>query len=145
MKSTAKKYEVKFVPEESCHSIIPLLQELDSSISDEILSERLKEMFNHNYKCAGVYDGDELIAIAGVWVLYKYYIGKHIELDDVVVKPAYRSEGVGALMMDFVYEYARSIDCVAAELNSYIKSERATAYWEKNGFEKLGYHMRKML
>jgi len=145
MQTSKNKYTARFVPAAELRSLIPLLQELDATIPEEVLVERLTEMYAHNYRCAGVYFGTELIAIAGVWVLYKYYIGKHIELDDVVVKPSHRSAGVGDLMMNFVYDYARSIDCVAAELNSYIKSERATAYWTKNGYVKLGYHMRKLL
>ena len=80
-----------------------MLQLLDSRLSDEVLKSRLDEMVERGYECVGVYDGDKLIGISGLWILVKYYIGRHIEPDNVVILPEYRGKGVGEQMMEWIF------------------------------------------
>ena len=136
-------YKIKFIPNEEIETIIPYLRMLDDSIGVDVLKERLPKMIEHNYKCAGVYDGDKLIGICGVWVLFKYYIGKHLEADNVMIHPDYRGKGIGPFMLDWVNDYGKSIGCVATELNSYIPNDRGNKFWKNYGCQKLGYHYRK--
>ena len=75
-------------------SIIHLLKILDESLSEDILRESISEMLNQGYKCAGAFADDKLVGICGIWILTKYYIGKHIEPDNLIVIPEYRSKGV---------------------------------------------------
>lgn len=125
-------------------TIIPYLRMLDSGISEEILKERLSEMvLNYNYQCAGIYDGDRLIGISGVWTLYKYYIGKHLEIDNVMIHPDYRSKGIGKLLLNWINDYGLSIDCTATELNCYVGNDKANKFWKEFGCKKLAYHYRK--
>lgn len=137
------KYIIKFIPDEEIFTIIPYLRMLDDRVSVEVLQERLPNMLKHNYKCAGVYDGDLLIGICGVWVLYKYYIGKHLEADNVMIHPDYRNKGIGPFLLDWVNNYGKSIGCVATELNSYITNDKGNKFWESYGCQKLGFHYRK--
>ncbi|EQD69526.1 GCN5-related N-acetyltransferase, partial [mine drainage metagenome] len=54
------------------------------------------------YQCAGLYDDGRLIGICGLWILTKYYVGKHIEPDNVVIQEdigpevSEEAHGVGA-------------------------------------------------
>ena len=137
------KYIIKFIPDEEIFTIIPYLRMLDDRVSVEVLQERLPNMLKHNYKCAGVYDGDILIGICGVWVLYKYYIGKHLEVDNVMIHPDYRNKGIGPFLLYWVNNYGKSIGCVATELNSYITNDKGNKFWEGYGCQKLGFHYRK--
>jgi len=136
-------YNINFIPDEEIETIIPYLRMLDDRVSVEVLKERLPKMLEHNYKCAGIYDKDKLIGICGVWVLFKYYIGKHLEADNVMIHPDYRGKGIGPLMLNWVNDYGKSIGCVATELNSYIPNDRGNKFWENYGCQKLGYHFRK--
>ena len=136
-------YQIKFIADEDIFTIIPYLRRLDDRISVEVLKERLPEMLKHHYKCVGVYEEDKLIGICGVWVLFKYYIGKHLEADNVMIHPDYRGKEIGPLLLDWVNDYGKSIGCVATELNSYIGNNRGNKFWENYGCQKLGFHFRK--
>lgn len=137
------KYEIRFIPAKDIFTIVPYLRMLDDRVDEATLKVRLPIMLDYGYQCAGVYYQGMLIGIAGVWTLYKYYIGKHLEVDNVMVHPDYRSRGIGKKLMDWISDYGKSISCVATELNSYIANDRGNKFWENYGFEKLGYHYRK--
>ena len=118
---------------------------LDNNMQAEVLKERLEEMKQHNYQCRGMYDGEKLIAISGLWVLYKYYIGKHIEPDNVMVLPEYRGKGVGEEMMKWILDYALSIGCKGSELNCYVSNSGGVKFWHNQGYKIVGFHFQKKL
>ena len=138
-------YSVTLIAKENIYSIIPLLQLLDPSIDTTTLKSRLDEMVQTGYECAGVYDGTSLIGICGLWILTKYYVGKHIEPDNVIIHPDYRNKGIGELMMEWVFDYGKSKGCIASELNCYVSNERGLKFWEAQGYKVLGYHLQKSL
>ncbi|MBU3025771.1 MULTISPECIES: GNAT family N-acetyltransferase [Zobellia] len=135
------------IPYGKMESILPLVYKLNrGKFSEEVLKSRLQPMLTMGgYECLGVYDRDKLIACCGIWLLQKLYKGKHIELDNVFVEEGYRSSGVGALMMNWLAEYGKSIDCASLELNCYLENEKGLKFWQRHGFEALGYHMIKNL
>jgi GNAT superfamily N-acetyltransferase len=138
-------YQIQLIPKEQMHSIIPLLRILNASIDEATLQERLQDMMQRNYECAGVYDNDQLIGICGLWILNKYYVGKHIEPDNVMLLPEYRNKGVGEQMMEWVYEYGRSQGCIASELNCYVVNDKGIKFWLNQGYKIIGFHCQKKL
>lgn len=134
----------KFIDNKNIHSIIPLLKLLHKNISQETLKDRLDEMVTQHYKCIGIFDKEKLIGICGVWMLVKYYVGKHIEVDNVVILPEYRDRGIGEKLMKYVYEYAKKNDCIGSELNCYIDNEKGKKFWEKEGYKIIGVHFQKI-
>ena len=140
------QFTIAWIPAENMKSILPLAYVLNSEqIPIEILENRLTEMIPMGYKCIGVYDGEALIGICGVWVLNKLYAGKHVEPDNVIISPNYQGRGIGKLMMDFVDNYAHEIGCERAEVNCYAKNIRGKKFWESHGYEPLGIHLIKKL
>ncbi|MCK0145888.1 GNAT family N-acetyltransferase [Arenibacter sp. F26102] len=138
-------FHMALIPQENINDILPLVQMLNhDKFPVEILKKRLQDMLTDGYQCLGVYDGEVLIGICGIWVLNKLYVGKHIEPDNVYVLPEYRSSGVGKLMMDWVFNYAEEIGCDASEVNCYIKNEKGIQFWNNQGFKAIGYHMQKV-
>ncbi len=136
-------YTIRFIANEEMFIIIPFLRMLDEGISIEILKERITTMLTYDYQCAGIYDGEKLIGISGVWILFKYYIGKHLEVDNVMIRPDYKGKGVGTVLLNWVNDYGKSIGCVATELNCYIENDGANKFWKAFGCDKLAYHYRK--
>jgi len=102
-------------------------------------------MVAQGYKCAGIYSNNSLVGICGLWILTKYYVGKHIEPDNVVILPEFRSGGIGAKLMSWVYEYGKSQGCIVSELNCYLSNAEGQRFWEKEGYQKIGYHYQKTL
>lgn len=138
-------YQVKLIPQEDLATIFPLLKILDPNIAEELLQQRLQEMQQHNYLCAGIYDGELLIGISGMWILYKYYVGKHIEPDNVMIHPDHRGSGAGEALMNWIHDYAKEQGCLASELNCYVSNSKGVAFWVKQGYRILGFHFRKDL
>jgi GNAT superfamily N-acetyltransferase len=133
----------QFVEEDEIHSVIPLLKLLNPKLSDELLKQRLDEMLTQGYKCIGIFDGDALIGACGLWILTKYYVGRHIEPDNVVILPEYRSRNIGSQLMEWIDDYARENGCAASEVNCYIGNEKAHKFWKKQGYEVIALHFQK--
>jgi GNAT superfamily N-acetyltransferase len=126
-------------------TILPLVMELNNdTIAYSLLQKRLADMLDMGgYECIGAYDGGELVGIFGVWVLNKLYAGKHVEPDNVFIKKEYRSKGVGQLMIDFLFQYAKEIGCEGTEVNCYVTNEKGRKFWERQGYEPLAVHFFK--
>lgn len=137
--------EIKFklIEQANIEIILPLLKELDPSIPKEVLSSRLSEMVKAGYECIGIFNKSEIIGICGIWTLVKYYVGKHIELDNVYIKANYRGLGIGKKLDDWLKNLAVSRDCKVIELNCYINNKEGNAFWEANGYEVIGLHYQK--
>lgn len=136
---------IRFIEKEQMDSIIPLLVQLNPKITCSLLKDRLNDMVLQGYQCVGVFDGDKLIGISGIWVLVKYYVGKHIEQDNVIILPEYQGKGIGKLLTDWIFEYAKSIKCRASELNCYTANESGHRFWKAQGYEMVAYHFQKKL
>ncbi len=136
-------HTIQWIAEDNLSSIIPLLQTINEGVGEEVLEERLALMKAANYRCAGVYDGDQLIGICGVWVLYKHYVGKHIELDNVVLLPSHRNKGLGESLMDWLEAWAKEQGCAASELNCYVHNSAGIKFWLNQGYKILGFHCQK--
>ena len=138
-------YQYQLIPASQMHSIIPLLQLLNEEMETSMIQQRLDEMLTRGYECLGVFDGDKLIGICGMWLLTKIYAGRHLEPDNVCIHQEYRNKGIGEAMMQWVAEYARSKGCIAAELNAYVVNKKAHKFWLSQGYEILGFHFIKKL
>lgn len=135
-------YKIALIPYEKMESILPLVMLLNNNtITYSILQERLKAMLNMGgYECIGIYDSEELIGICGLWILNKLYVGKHVEPDNVFINEEYRSKGVGQLMMDYLFQYAKEIGCESSEVNCYRANEKGQKFWERQGYKPLAHH-----
>lgn len=136
---------IELIPAENIHTIIPLIKVLNPSVAEATLRSRLEEMIVQGYQCAGMYADGSLIGICGLWILTKFYVGKHIEPDNVIILPEYRHQGLGRRLLDWVCRYGHSQGCIASELNCYIANETGNRFWQREGFAKIGYHYQKQL
>ena len=142
---TTDLLSIRLIEKEKLFCIIPLLQVLNASIDEKTLELHLTQMIQEGYQCIGAFEGEVLIGICGFWMLTKYYVGKHIEPDNVIVHPKYQSQGVGAKLLNYLENFALQEACVASELNCYDKNIKAHQFWEKEGYEIIAYHFQKKL
>ena len=135
----------KLLNESNKTDIIPFLSLLDQKIGEDILESRLIEMFTQGYRCVGIFDGEKIIGLSGLWMMTKYYVGKHIEPDNVIIHPDYRGSGVGDALMKWIFDYAISQGCIASELNCYVSNNAGQKFWINQGYNVIGFHYQKML
>ncbi len=143
---TEDTFKFALIPASEILTILPLLEELASAnISEAIRTERVLEMASQNYECVGLYDGDTLIGICGMWFMTRHYAGKSVEADHVIITAGYQGKGLGKKLMQWVYDYAQSKDCLWMELNTFVHNFASHKFYYNEGFVSKGYHMVKVL
>lgn len=138
-------YTVRLLQKEEFIEVIPLVKLLNPALQEEVLLARMEEMKKEKYECAAVFDGTEIIAVCGLWFNTRFYSGRQVEVDNVVVLEEYRSKKIGRLLMDWVYAYAQDLGCNTVELNTYVSNPRSHKFYYNEGFVILGFHMQKKL
>ncbi|MGM0392542.1 MAG: GNAT family N-acetyltransferase [Bacteroidota bacterium] len=128
------------------HLVIPFVMELGDFQTDEVLLKaRFREMFDQNYECFGVYLGEELIGVFGLWFMTRHYAGKSCEPDHVFIKSKYQNRGFGKQIFEFIFDYSRKKGCETSELNSYVQNFKSHKFYMNHGYVIKGYHFLKKL
>jgi GNAT superfamily N-acetyltransferase len=136
----------KIIDKKDIHSVIPLVKKLNrDKFSEETLKTRFSEMVSQNYECAGIYDGETLIGVSGLWFCTRHYAGRSMEVDHVYIEDAYRKKGLGQQFFKWLYGYAIEKGCVIAELNTYVSNAPSHKFYYKEGFDILAFHFLKKL
>jgi GNAT superfamily N-acetyltransferase len=124
---------------------LDVLQELYPSLTAEQYSQELDLMLPHNYGQLVVFDQKQCVAVCGFWIGNKLWIGKYLELDNIVVAEAYRSRGVGELIFDTLEQKAQQEGCNMLALDSYTTNFKAHKFFYNQGFAPKGFHFIKLL
>tara|TARA_Y100000815_G_scaffold263659_1_gene278480 strand:- start:196 stop:624 length:429 start_codon:yes stop_codon:yes gene_type:complete len=137
---------IKRLFKEDINTFQPLIKALmNNNIEDEVLRERLHEMFKQNYECYGIYWDDKLVGVFGLWFAIRHYAGKTCEADHVYIDDNYRNKGIGKEVFAWIFEYAKSKGCETSELNSYVSNYPSHKFYMNQGYDILGYHFLKKL
>ena len=137
-------YRFKIISKKYLSRIVLLMQEFTANrFSSELLFSRFEEMFSQNYECLGVFKGDELIGICGLWFQTRHYSGKSCEPDHVFIRPKYQGQGLGGKMFKFIEQYCKEKGCESLELNTYVENTASHKFYYNKGFKILGYHFFK--
>lgn len=139
-------YTFRIIENRNINSIIPLIKKFtNNKISDVVLKERFSEMITQNYECAGIFEGEKLIGVSGMWFCTRHYSGKSVEVDHVYIDDNYRGKGLGKQFFKWIYNYVKQKGYEAVELNTYVQNYPSHKFYYNEGFEILGYHFFKKL
>ncbi|WP_129114728.1 GNAT family N-acetyltransferase [Halegenticoccus tardaugens] len=118
----------------------PVLRELRSHLDFERFEALYAEMADEGYRLFAGYDGDEVVAVAGVKLATNFYLGRHAYVYDLVTTANRRSEGHGEALLSFVHEWAKERDCEAVELESGLwRDDAHRFYTDRMGYETYCY------
>ena len=124
---------------------LPILRELYPSLDEDRYTRLLEEMVVNGYRQFEVrHEAEELVAVAGAAVHVNLCYRRHLYLYDLVVTGA-RSKGYGELLLDHVEGIARREGCETAALACDLECEGALRLYERRGYQKPSYAMRKAL
>jgi GNAT superfamily N-acetyltransferase len=90
---------------------------------------------------AAMRDG-AVVGVAGVRPMELLYCGRILQIDDLVVSDAERSTGVGKALVDHVKAVAKAEGRSEVHLDSGLARTDAHRFYDREGFERLGYHFR---
>ncbi len=66
-------------------------------------------------------------------------------MDHVFIDDAYRNKGLGTQFINWIETYVKTKGYQAIELNAYIDNVPSQKFYERDGFQKLGYHFVKLI
>lgn len=123
------------------HLLIPALIELRSTRTADELKQMLEIQFE-----SGEYQvyfiGDEKIAFAvmGVRTMNLLHSGKTLYIDDLVTHSAYRKNGFGSQLLDFIKQFAKDNKYDHLSLDSGFIRKDAYRLYLNSGFEISSMH-----
>jgi GNAT superfamily N-acetyltransferase len=127
-------------------AIIPLANQLHPTIDAEIIGGYLAEMFNlPTYHCFGLWDEEKLVAMSNGWITVRFYSGKQLEVDNVIVDPELRSTGIGKYFFRCIHNWGVEHDCNTVELNTFVQNSKSHKFYFNEGYAILGFHFQKAL
>lgn len=106
----------------------------------------LRQMLPNGYRMVGAFDdAGNCAGLSGFWINTKLYSGKYLEVDNFVVDDAYRSQGLGKLLLNWMLEEAQRHHCNAIVLDAYATNSAAHRLYFREGFHIKGFHFYKNL
>lgn len=136
----------KLNTKEAYRSIYPFIQMLSPYLDEKTFLSYADTLFNTtNYHLFAMYDNKKILGICALWFGVKFYCGKYAELDNFVISPEYRSQGVGTIFYDFLEKEVEKENCETIMLDAYLINQAGHRFYQKMGFEAKGYHFIKKL
>ena len=104
------------------------LRELRPEVTD--LPLKVMEQAQHGYRLAGVVIGGEqsAVTVAGFRVAENLAWGRHVYVDDLVTRSAFRGRGYARSLLVWLVEQARHEGCGQLHLDSGVGSARHDAH-----------------
>lgn len=126
-------------------SMYPLVKQSNPEMKKREFETLLAGMLAAGYRCIGAYKADKLVGVAGFWVGYRFWCGKYIDIDNVVVDKNHRGKSVGKQLLAWLEKEGQRLKCHIAVLDSYTRSHRSHRFYFREGYVILGYHFTKDL
>ena len=143
---TNHKFEFREMNPGDSNAIVPLANKLHPAIDPEKIRAYLAEMFNlHTYHCFGLWQHGKLIAVSNGWITVRFYSGKQLEVDNVIVDPDIRSQGVGKYFFVCIQDWALRHSCNTIELNTFVQNSKSHKFYFNEGYAILGFHFQKVI
>lgn len=139
-----EKIEFKILSIKELNEISVLGQQLNSKLTLEQIQLYLNQMFGQpNYICFGVFLNEKLIGISSGWTTVRFYSGKQLEVDNVIIDSNVQSKGIGKQFFQFIENWAKENDYKTIELNTYVQNSKSHKFYFNLGFSILGFHFWK--
>jgi len=128
-------------------AVFELLADYYSDLEPATIRQRFERILadHPHYQAWGAFLDQRLIGLAGVWIGTKLWCGRYLEVDNFVVHPDHRGQGVGSRLMGRLEELAREADCDMVALDTYTSLHDAHRLYHRLGYAILGYHFVKKL
>ncbi|MDO9266349.1 MAG: GNAT family N-acetyltransferase [Sulfurimonas sp.] len=116
-----------------------VVSQLRTTLTYNEFEDLIYEMRKSEYKMIGIIDKEMLITYAGVAIQTNLYHKRHLYIFDLVTDEKHRGEKYGAMMLEYLNDYAKMGMCENIVLSSGFQREDAHRFYEKNGFSKKSF------
>ena len=120
-------------------AIFPLVKQVNPQLTIQGFSRCLDDMLARGYRCLGAYSGAKLIGACGLWQGSRFWCGKYMEVDNVVIDLRQRNKGIGKLLMDFAEKEAKRRGCNLVMADSYTYNHASHRFYFREGYIIKGF------
>ena len=113
--------------------------------ADTYLDTVRRMMRTDGYHLAAAFDGETVRAVAGYRFMEKLFSGRTLYVDDLNTDEAFRSQGHGKALLDWLKREAKARDCRELELDSGVQREQTHRFYFREGLTINAYHFRTPL
>jgi GNAT superfamily N-acetyltransferase len=145
MPRLSPRFSLREIPAPELPSLLPLVHEANPQIALDTLQSRLSAMLPHGYRAVGAFENQALIGVCGFWIFPRFWCGKQMDLDNFVVREAYRNAGIGTALLAWLEALAVHEGCETIVLDTYVSSHDAHKFYYRHGYFAKGYHFIKPL
>jgi|SRR5882724_8771743 len=107
----------------------PVMAQLRPHLEEKDFVSIVRKQFGEGYRLAFIRPKRRVEAVAGFRLLQSLAWGKFCYVDDLVTDEQARSQGLGAELMNWLCEYARSEGCNRLELDSGVQRHAAHRFY----------------
>lgn len=126
-------------------SQIEMIKFLYPNMTQERYKSFLIDMIPKEYKQVAVFNEDKCVGLTGFWFGTKLWTGKYLEIDNFIVHPDYRKNGIGKLLTDFIDEKAKELNCTCVVLDAFTGNFVAHKFYYNQGYVPRGFHFIKTI
>ena len=119
--------------------LFPLIKQLNKSITRRQFNIFLKEALDGGYRCFGYFHGQKLVGACGAWVMTRFWSGKFMEIDNLVVDQGQRNDGIGKLLLDAVEAVAKKEGCQMLLAASYTHNTASHRFYFREKYIIRGF------
>src|SRR5919202_2949356 len=112
--------DVREIPPGETGSAFLAMKALRTHLEDETEFVRLVDEVQRpeGYRLVGVFEGDEVAAVAGFRVMNELFGGQFMYVDDLSTREEFRRRGYAPGLLDWLLQEARRLGCKNIQLDS---------------------------
>jgi GNAT superfamily N-acetyltransferase len=107
----------------------PVMAQLRPHLKTQEIVSLVRRQFGEGYRIAFIRRKKKVAAVAGFRVQHSLIWGRFCYVDDLVTDEQARSKGLGASLLDWLCEFARSEGCSRLELDSGVQRFAAHRFY----------------
>lgn len=116
--------------------IKPILRVLRGTLAEDVFDARLARAMRAGYSVLLARNDAGALGCLGYRLIDDVFWGKTLFVDDLVVDPDTRGQGVGSALLDAAKQEAAVQHCDHIRLCSGLTRHQAHTFYEQNGFER---------
>lgn len=121
------------------------LRALRPHIQESNFLENIKTLQRFGYRLATIERDNLAVSVAGFRLGVSLAWGQYLYVEDLVTLPDYRSLGLGAKLLQWLFEFATAEGCAQFHLDSGVQREDAHRFYKREQMQITSYHFSKKL
>ncbi|MCP3029138.1 GNAT family N-acetyltransferase [Halobacillus sp. A5] len=119
----------------------PVMKQLRTHLEQQDYVDLVREAMEKDmYHLFGLFEGEEIAALAGFKTMITLYYGRFVWVCDLVVRENLRSTGYGQELLTFIHQWAEEKGYHKVALSSGLQREEAHRFYEqKMGYDRVSY------